>query len=314
MKIGYIFPGQGTQTVGMGKDIYEKFEEARKVYKKIDNALGENIEDLTYNSSQEELNETKNTQITIYAMSMAILEVLKNEGIQPAVAAGLSLGEYTALTCAGVLGLEDGAKIVRIRGRLMQELAPEGDWLMAAVIGLEDDELKKVCEQVKSGFVRAVNYNCPGQVVVSGERAAVQEAMGLAKEAGARKVVELKTSGPFHTEKLKEASEELEKELSKIEFHEGNIQVIKNFDGKAYEQGDDMVQILANHVINPVKFRKSIETMLEMGVDTFVEVGPGKTLSGFVKKVCKEKEIEAKSLNIESVETLENALEILRNA
>ena len=314
MKIGYIFPGQGTQTVGMGKDIYEKFEEAKEVYKKIDNALGENIEDLTYNSSQEELNETKNTQITIYAMSMAILEVLKNEGIQPAVAAGLSLGEYTALTCAGVLGLEDGAKIVRTRGRLMQELAPEGDWLMAAVIGLEDDELKKVCEQVKSGFVRAVNYNCPGQVVVSGERAAVQEAMGLAKEAGARKVVELKTSGPFHTEKLKEASEELEKELSKIEFHEGNIQVIKNFDGKAYEQGDDMVQILANHVINPVKFRKSIETMLEMGVDTFVEVGPGKTLSGFVKKVCKEKEVEAKSLNIESVETLENALEILRNA
>ena len=314
MKIGYIFPGQGTQTVGMGKDIYEKYEEAREVYKKIERVLGESIEDLTYNSSQEELNETKNTQITIYAMSMAILEVLKNEGIQPAVAAGLSLGEYTALTCAGVLGLEDGAKIVRTRGRLMQELAPEGDWLMAAVIGLEDDELKKVCEQVKSGFVRAVNYNCPGQVVVSGERAAVQEAMGLAKEAGARKVVELKTSGPFHTEKLKEASEELEKELSKIEFHEGNIQVIKNFDGKAYEQGDDMVQILANHVINPVKFRKSIETMLEMGVDTFVEVGPGKTLSGFVKKVCKEKEVEAKSLNIESVETLENALEILRNA
>ena len=314
MKIGYIFPGQGTQTVGMGKDIYEKYEEAREVYKKIDNALGESIEDLTYNSSQEELNETKNTQITIYAMSMAILEVLKNEGIQPTVAAGLSLGEYTALTCAGVLGLEDGAKIVRTRGRLMQELAPAGDWLMAAVIGLEDDQVEKVCEQVKSGFVRAVNYNCPGQVVVSGERAAVQEAMGLAKEAGARKVVELKTSGPFHTEKLKEASEELEKELSKIEFHEGNIQVIKNFDGKAYEQGDDMVQILANHVINPVKFRKSIETMLEMGVDTFVEVGPGKTLSGFVKKVCKEKEIEAKILNIESVETLENALEILRNA
>ena len=153
MKIGYIFPGQGTQTVGMGKDIYEKYEGAREVYKKIEHVLGESIEDLTYNSSQEELNETKNTQITIYAMSMAILEVLKNEGIQPAVAAGLSLGEYTALTCAGVLGLEDGAKIVRTRGRLMQELAPEGDWLMAAVIGLEDDELKKVCEQVKSGFV-----------------------------------------------------------------------------------------------------------------------------------------------------------------
>lgn len=314
MKIGYIFPGQGTQTVGMGKDIYEEYEEARDVYKKIDITLGENVEELTYNSSQDVLNETKNTQIAIYAMSMAILEVLNKQGVKSIASAGLSLGEYTALTCAGVLRLEDGARIVRTRGRLMQELAPEGDWLMAAIIGLEDEQVENVCSQVKEGFVRAVNYNCPGQVVVSGERAAVQEAMGLAKETGARKVVELKTSGPFHTEKLKEASEELEKELSKIEFHEENIQVIKNFNGKAYEQGDDMVQILANHVINPVKFRKSIETMLEMGVDTFVEIGPGKTLSGFVKKVCKEKNVEAKILNIESVETLENALEILRNA
>ena len=311
MKIGYIFPGQGTQAVGMGKDIYKSYEEARNVYKKIDEALEENIEKLTFEESQEELNQTKNTQITIYAMSMAILEILNNAGVKPEAAAGLSLGEYSALTCAGAISLEEGAKIVRTRGKLMQELAPQGEWAMAAIIGLEDHKVEEACGKVEKGFVRAVNYNCPGQVVVSGEKMAVLKAMEIAKELGARKTIELKTSGPFHTEKLQEASIELRKELEKISFEKCKIPVIKNFDGNAYSEKDDMVDILANHVINPVKFRKSIETMLEIGIDTFVEIGPGKTLSGFVKKVCKEKEIEANVLNIENVESLENALKIL---
>ena len=312
MKIGYIFPGQGTQTVGMGKDIYEKYDEAREIYSRVDNVLGENIEDITYNLSQEELNQTKNTQIAIYTMSLAILEILNKARIKAEAAAGLSLGEYTALTCANSISIEDGAKIVRTRGRLMQDLAPEGDWAMAAIIGMEDDKVEEVCSKVEKGFVKAVNYNCPGQVVVSGEKEAVLRAMEIAKEMGARKAIELKTSGPFHTEKLKEASNELRKELEKISFNKCEISVIKNLDGTAYTDEDDMVDILANHVINPVKFRKSIETMLEMGIDTFVEVGPGKTLSGFVKKVCKEKEVEANILNIENVETLENAMQSLK--
>ena len=312
MKIGYIFPGQGTQTVGMGKDIYEKYDEAREIYLRVDNVLGENIEDITYNLSQEELNQTKNTQIAIYTMSLAILEILYKAGIKAEAAAGLSLGEYTALTCANSISIEEGAKIVRTRGRLMQDLAPEGDWAMAAIIGMEDDKVEEVCSKVEKGFVKAVNYNCPGQVVVSGEKEAVLRAMEIAKEMGARKAIELKTSGPFHTEKLKEASNELRKELEKISFNKCEISVIKNLDGTAYTDEDDMVDILANHVINPVKFRKSIETMLEMGIDTFVEVGPGKTLSGFVKKVCKEKEVEANILNIENVETLENAMQSLK--
>ena len=312
MKIGYIFPGQGTQTVGMGKDIYEKYGEAKDVYKKIDDILGENIEKLTYEESQEELNQTKNTQITIYAMSMAILEILNKKGIKADAATGLSLGEYSALTYAGAIRLEEGAKIVKTRGTLMQELAPQGEWAMAAIIGLEDEKVEEACSKVDEGFVRAVNYNCPGQVVVSGEKEAVAKAMEIAKELGARKVIELKTSGPFHTEKLQEASKELKKELEQITFNSCNIPVIKNFDGMPYSENDNMVEILANHVINPVKFRKSIETMLDMGIDTFVEIGPGKTLSGFVKKVCKEKEVEANVLNIENVETLENALEILK--
>ncbi len=311
MKIGYIFPGQGTQAVGMGKDIYEKYEEARNVYKLIDNALNENIEKLTYEKSQDELNKTENTQISIYAMSMAILKILESKGIKPVAAAGLSLGEYSALTAAGVISLEDGAKIVRTRGKLMQNLAPEGNWAMAAIIGLEDNQVEEACSKVTNGFVKAVNYNCPGQVVVSGEKDAVVKAMENAKELGAKRVIELKTSGPFHTEKLQAASAELKKELEKVNFQTFEIPVIKNYNGEKYTAEDNMVEILANHVVNPVKFGKSIETMLEMGVDTFIEIGPGKTLSGFVKKVCKKLEKEVNVFNIENVETLESTLETI---
>lgn len=311
MKIGYIFPGQGTQAVGMGKDIYEKYEEARNVYKLIDNALNENIEKLTYEKSQDELNKTENTQISIYAMSMAILKILESKGIKPVAAAGLSLGEYSALTAAGVISLEDGAKIVRTRGKLMQNLSPEGNWAMAAIIGLEDNQVEEACSKVTDGFVKAVNYNCPGQVVVSGEKDAVVKAMENAKELGAKRVIELKTSGPFHTEKLQAASAELKKELEKVNFQSFEIPVIKNYNGEKYTAEDNMVEILANHVVNPVKFGKSIETMLEMGVDTFIEIGPGKTLSGFVKKVCKKLEKEVNVFNIENVETLESTLETI---
>ncbi len=312
MKIAYIFPGQGTQVVGMGKDIYEKYEEARNVYKIIDSVLNENIEKLTYEESQEELNKTENTQIAIYAMSMAILEILKNNGIKPVVAAGLSLGEYSALTAAGAISLEDGAKIVRTRGKLMQNLAPKGDWAMAAIIGLEDNKVEEACMKVTNGFVKAVNYNCPGQVVVSGEKEAVAQAMENAKELGAKRVIELKTSGPFHTEKLQEASTELKKELEKIDFKDFTMPVIKNLNGEEYGKEDNMVEILSKHVVNPVKFGKSIEKMIEMGIDTFIEIGPGKTLSGFVKKVCKKLEKEVNVFNIENIETLENTLQALK--
>lgn len=312
MKIGYIFPGQGTQVVGMGKDIYEKYEEARNVYKIIDSVLNENIEKLTYEKEQEELNKTENTQITIYAMSMAILEILNNNGIKPVVAAGLSLGEYSALTAAGTISLEDGAKIVRTRGKLMQNLAPKGDWAMAAIIGLEDSKVEEACTKVTNGFVKAVNYNCPGQVVVSGEKEAVVEAMENVKELGAKRVIELKTSGPFHTEKLQKASAELKKELEKIDFKNFEIPVIKNLNGEKYEEADDMADILAKHVVNPVKFGKSIEKMIEMGIDTFIEIGPGKTLSGFVKKVCKKLDKEVNVFNIENIETLETTLQALK--
>jgi len=213
MKIGFLFPGQGSQTVGMGKDLYEKFDVIKKVYDRASKILGVDIAKLTFESTEEELAQTKNTQIAILVMSLGILEVLKEKGIKPEMAAGLSLGEYGALMSADSIDFEDGVKIVKTRGELMQNYTPDGDWAMAAILGVEDSKVEEICENVINGFVVPANYNCPGQIVISGDKNGVLEAMEKAKEAGARKVVELKTSGPFHTEKLEEASCKLKEAL-----------------------------------------------------------------------------------------------------
>ena len=309
MKIGYLFPGQGAQSLGMGKDIYEKYDVAKEVYKKAQELTGIDVAKITF-ENEELLNQTQYTQICILTMSLAILEILKQNGIQAEVASGLSLGEYTALINSEALNFEDGIKLVKKRGEYMQKLVPEGEWLMAAVLGMEEEKVIEVCklanEKSAENFVVPVNFNCPGQIVISGNKAGVETAEVIAKEQGARKVRELKTSGPFHTEKLKAASEALKKELGKVEFNKFNNTVIKNIDGTEYKETDDIRDILAKHIISPVKFTAVLQKMLDMGVDTFVEVGPGKTLSGFIKKMPTEKEI--KILNICNCETLENVL------
>ena len=288
MKIGYLFPGQGAQSLGMGKDIYEKYDVANEVYRKVQELTGIDVAKITF-ENEELLNQTQYTQICILTMSLAILEILKQNGIQADVASGLSLGEYTALINSEALNFEDGIKLVKKRGEYMQKLVPEGEWLMAAVLGMEEEKVIEVCklanEKSAENFVVPVNFNCPGQIVISGNKAGVETAEVIAKEQGARKVRELKTSGPFHTEKLKEASEALKKELGKVEFNKFNNTVIKNIDGTEYKETDDIRDILAKHIISPVKFTAVLQKMLDMGVDTFVEVGPGKTLSGFIKKM-----------------------------
>ena len=309
MKIGYLFPGQGAQSLGMGKDIYEKYDVANEVYRKVQELTGIDVAKITF-ENEELLNQTQYTQICILTMSLAILEILKQNGIQAEVASGLSLGEYTSLINSEALNFEDGIKLVKKRGEYMQKLVPEGEWLMAAVLSMEEEKVIEVCklanEKSAENFVVPVNFNCPGQIVISGNKAGVETAEVIAKEQGARKVRELKTSGPFHTEKLKEASEALKKELGKVEFNKFNNTVIKNIDGTEYKETDDIRDILAKHIISPVKFTAVLQKMLDMGVDTFVEVGPGKTLSGFIKKMPTEKEI--KILNINNCETLENVL------
>lgn len=304
MKIGFLFPGQGAQSVGMGKDLYEKYPEYRSVYEKVNKITGKKIDELTFNVTEEELSQTQNTQIAILTMSLAILEILKKQNIKAEVSMGLSLGEYTALIYSGALSFEDGIKIVQKRGELMQNLCPKGDWSMAAILGLDEEKIKEVCNNITTGFIAPANYNCTGQIVISGEKQAVLEAIDKCKQEGAKKAIELKTSGPFHTCKLIEASEALKKELEQIKINDFQTKVIKNIDGKSYEPKDNVKEILANHIINPVKFANGLQEMIDMGIDTFIEIGPGKTLSGFVKRTNKD----VKILNINDVETLEKIL------
>ena len=311
MKIGFLFPGQGSQSIGMGKDIYEKYEEVRKIYSKVKHLTGIDVAHITFEGEEEILNETKNTQIAILTMSLAIVELLKKNGIKQDASCGLSLGEYSALISSGAITFEEGVKLVQKRGEYMQNLVPEGNWLMAAILGLDEQQVEELCKKVTNGFVVPANFNTTGQIVISGEKEAVEQASILAKEMGAKKVRELKTAGPFHTEKLTKASEALRKELEKVTINSPKNPVIKNIDGTVYTNQDDIKEILAKHVINPVRFSKSLETMLNMGIDTFIEIGPGKTLSGFVKRIGTDKEITI--LNINNVETLENVINLYAN-
>lgn len=310
MKIGFLFPGQGSQTVGMGKDIYEKYEEARKVYDEVEKITEIDVADITFNQSTDVLNQTKYTQICILTMSLAILNVLKGKNIKADASAGLSLGEYVSLIYSGALSFEDGISIVKKRGEYMQNLLPEGDWKMAAVLGLDEQSVISACKNVKNGFVVPVNFNTIGQIVASGDAEGVSELQRIVTEYGAKKVRVLNTTGPFHTEKLIDAANALRKDLKKIKFHEFNSKVFKNLDGSEYKNNDNMADILARHIVNPVRFSDVLKNMYADGVDTFVEIGPGKTLSGFVKRMNFERPVYI--FNINNVDSLEFTIDSLK--
>lgn len=309
MKRAFLFPGQGAQVVGMGKDIYEKYEEAKKIYDKASEISGIDIKKLCFEGPEEELNKTENTQIAILVTSLAILEVLKSKGIEAEIACGLSLGEYCALIYSGIISFEDGISLIKKRGYYMGNLIPDEEYSMAAVIGLDSGKIEEICKELKDSgkFIVPANYNCSTQTVVSGVKEAVEEAMEKLKEAGAKRVIPLKTSGPFHTEKLIEAKKAYEKELENITFNieKSNVKVIKNLDGTYYNSDDNIKEILAKHIISSVRFDRAIELMKEENVDEYVEIGPGRTLTGFVRKDNKE----AKTYNINSLESLEKYLE-----
>ena len=307
MKTGFLFPGQGAQSVGMGKDIYDNFEEAREIYKKAEDVTGIDVKRLCFEGPEEELMKTENTQIAILTTSLAILSVLEKYNIKAEMTAGLSLGEYTSLIYGGYLTIEEGMKLIKKRGYYMGNFLPKQEkYMMSAVIGLDSSIIKDICMDIKNTeFVVPANYNCKAQTVISGTEKGIELATEKSKEAGAKRVIPLKTSGPFHTEKLLEAKKLYEEELENAKFENGNdIQVVKNIDGMPYKKDENMKVILAKHIISPVRFDKTIETMRNNGITDFVEIGPGKTLTGFVKKDYKEANI----YNINNLESLKDFL------
>ena len=292
-KTSFIFPGQGSQFVGMGKELYEKYDEAKKIYDKASEILNVDLKELCFNSTDEILSQTKNTQIALFVTEMAMLEVLKSKGVAARYTAGLSLGEYSSLCYSGVIDFEACLKLVQKRGIYMNDYIEKGNYSMAAVIGLDGDKIEEVCSK-EEDFVVPVNYNCAGQIVISGNEDAVERVTPKLLEMGARKIIKLNLKSAFHTKKLNKAKELLKQDLENIEFKEfsNNVIVYKNIDGTRYNLNDDIRNILADHIVSAVHFDKEIQNMINDGVTTFIEVGPGKTLSGFVKKTNKEVDIK----------------------
>ena len=292
MKTAFLFPGQGAQTIGMGKDIYDKYEEANKIYKKAEEISGVEIRKICFEGPEEELIKTENAQLAILTTSLAILKILEGKGIKADIATGLSLGEYTALIYGGFISFEDGIKLIQKRGYYMANNLPNEEYSMAAVIGLESKKIEEICEQIRveGKFVVPANYNCSSQIAISGASDAIELAIEKLKKAGAKRVIKLKTSGPFHTEQ------------KKINFQTvNNVKIIKNIDGKFYSENDNFKEILAKHIVSPVRFDKAIQVMKAEGIKRFIEIGPGKTLTGFIKKDYPEAEL----YNINNLETLE---------
>ena len=297
-KTAVIFPGQGAQYVGMAKDFYDSFEDSKKVFDEADDVLDIELKKICFEEN-DDINKTEYTQPAMVAAEVAIYEHLKNAGLKADVFAGLSLGEYSALVAAGAMTLADGIKTVRRRGILMQNEVPLGMGGMAAVIAMDADKIAEICENTP-GKVQIANYNCPGQIVISGEAEAVKAASAALAEAGAKRVIPLNVSGPFHSQMLVPAGEKLYDFLQNMDVAEGFAPYYCNADAEEITDAAKVKELLKRQVYSSVRWQQTIENMIADGVDTFIEVGPGKTLTGFMKKINRE----VKSINIATVDDL----------
>lgn len=306
-KTAFLFSGQGAQYVGMGQELYNHFESSRKVFDSASESLNLDIKKLCFEGPIETLNLTEYTQPTVVTVSLAALAVFEEYGVNPDLAAGFSLGEYSAYTAAGVFDLKTVIPLVQKRGRYMQEAVPEGKGKMVAVLGLTAEQISDVCQAASQyGIVAGANYNCPGQIVIGGEVAAVEAASEKALEAGAMKVVPLALSAPFHTTMLTPAAERLAVELDAITLGTPKFPLISNVTAD-YIPKAQIKDLLKLQVKSPVLWEQSVRRMIADGVDTFVEFGPGKTLSGFVRKVDRKLTV----CNIEDLSSLEKTLKTL---
>ncbi len=297
-----MFPGQGSQYVGMGKDFYENVEASKKVYETAEAVTGMDVKKLCFEEN-EQLNITEYTQIAMLATEAAIYAAVADKGVQADVFGGLSLGEYGALIASQVMSMEDAFRVVKYRGKYMQDAYPIGG-AMSAVLGLDSETIAKVCEETE-GIVSIANYNCPGQIVISGEKDAVEKASLRLKEAGARRVIPLKVSGPFHSALLEDAGKKLKEVLNSADIQSPKTPYFSNVTGGYVKEAskETIVDLLERQVSSSVRWQQAVEQALQDGVTRFIEVGPGHTLSGFMKKINKDKEIQV--INIEKLEDLD---------
>lgn len=302
-KIAFMFPGQGSQAVGMGKDFYEK-EQIKVLYDQANQVLGKDITKLMFEGPTEELTETENAQPALLLSSIAAYTLLEQAGIKPIMTVGHSLGEYSALVAANSLKLEEALPLVATRGKLMEKAFPKGQGTMAAVIGLSQDEIEQELSKITDEIVDLANLNCPGQIVISGSKKGIDQAEVLLKEAGARRVLPLNVSGPFHSRLMKEANEEFEKSLNQVNLSDAEIPVYANVTGNAATDKNEIKDLLVKQLYSPVRFEESIRNILTTDVDAFVEVGTGRVLSGLVKKIDRK----AKTFSVQDEKSLEEFL------
>ena len=306
-KVAFVFPGQGSQKVGLCKDFYESYACAKKVFEEADDALGFSITKMCFEGPEEDLRLTKYTQPAILTCSVAALAVMREHGLECEAAGGHSLGEYSALVAADVMRLQDAVVAVHKRGEFMQEAVPVGEGAMAAVMGLTPDEIVAICQNVEAECgeeVQAVNFNCPGQVVIAGATKAVDKASEALKAAGAKRAIPLPVSAPFHSTLMKPAAERLKEVLDKIEFRDAKFPVFSNVTAEPVVKAEEIRALLVKQAASPVKWEMSMHRMIKDGFDTFVEVGPGKVLTGFTRKIDRA----MNALNVEDMTSLEKTL------
>jgi [acyl-carrier-protein] S-malonyltransferase len=304
-KLAFLFPGQASQYPGMGRELREKFPAARAVFDEADAAAGFSVTRLCLEGTEDELKLTENTQPAVLTVSVAALRALEAKGVKPEYVAGHSLGEYSALVSAGVLAFADAVRLVRNRGRYMQEAVPPGEGAMAAILGLAPAQVEEICKQAADGEVVApANLNSPDQTVISGHAAAIKRAVEIASASGAKRAVILPVSAPFHSSLMLPAEKRLEADLAATEFHSPRIPVVSNVDADVIETGEEARSALARQVSRPVRWQDSIRELIALGVDTFVEVGPGKVLTGLLRQI----ERSVRGFNVEDASSLEAAL------
>jgi [acyl-carrier-protein] S-malonyltransferase len=308
MKIAFVFPGQGSQYVGMGKDLWENFDEVKALYKEASETLGYDVKELSFNGPQEELNKTFRTQPCLLTASIAAYRVLSSHGIVSYIMAGHSLGEYSAIVASGVIPFKEAVMLTEKRGMFMQEAVPEGKGLMAAIIGLDRQKVDEICLSVESGYVSSANYNSPGQIVIAGEKSAVEDAMKLAKNAGAKRALALSVSAPSHCTLMVEASNRLAELLKTIEIKDPEVPIVNNADAVLLTTADRIKASLIKQLNSPLLWEDSVRNIVETGVGTIIEVGPGKVLTGLIKRI----EPSVRLFNVEDTASLNKTLQELK--